>query len=365
MLSLILNEVRSFLRDKISLTCYILFPLLMIYLLGSFLETVYGDETIEPISIQYEIESDSKQNNNMAEEFIKSFDDEEKITFEKGKGFEEAKKLIQEEKLTAFVVFRENKIEIFDGGDVTQNRIVTAIMNGFTQSQKAVTVITSKNPMSLNTLQMRTDSFVTAKEFNKNRSEIDYYALAMISMMTFMSAIVGGFAFVSERNAKTINRLILAPKKRTTIFLGKILGMIPQAFIQTVVLMLVSAIVYDAHFAVDLKGNLLLFLMFFMGALTLSSFGAVIGLLTKKNPVVIMMPALWIMMFFGGAFSREMIVEGFSEYLPIYIMQRVGFDITIFGRTKGVIQMIAVEGIVFIIMILIGAWLFQQKQEER
>ena len=59
---------------------------------------------------------------------------------------------------------------------------------------------------------------------------IDYYAIVMIAMISFMSIILGCYCFPRRNQSKTLNRLIISPQSRVYLFLQKILGMVPRRY---------------------------------------------------------------------------------------------------------------------------------------
>jgi ABC-2 type transport system permease protein len=187
----------------------------------------------------------------------------------------------------------------------------------------------------------------------------------MLAMICVMSILVGAGAFIGERQSKTINRLIITPQNRILMFLQKILGMIPQVLIQIIIIMVISVIVFHAHYAVTLEANLYLFLMFFVVTLCMVAIGAAIGMVLRANPMGVIMPVIWIMMFFGGTYSKEMYIKGVTEAMPIYQIQQAAFDLAIFGHYEKANMVVLICLLVMIASLAIGAFLFSRKEEER
>jgi ABC-2 type transport system permease protein len=129
--------------------------------------------------------------------------------------------------------------------------------------------------------------------------------------------------------------------------------------------MLISVYVFHAHYAAELSDNLLLFLLFFVVTLAMVSIGAVIGLVIKTSPMLIVMPPLWIMMAFSGTYSKELVFKGISDLMPIYQIQQAAFDLTVFGRSEKAGCVILICLIILIVMLAVGAFLFSRMEEER
>jgi ABC-2 type transport system permease protein len=222
-----------------------------------------------------------------------------------------------------------------------------------------------KSPEVLKNLDLQEEETVNEKDLGVNRNMMDYYAITMAVLICFFSMLVGASTFISERQNKTLNRLIIAPRRRYGIFLQKIFGLVPQVIIQFLISMLISAFIYKAHFATSFLANAYLFLMFIVVTLCMISIGAVIGLLIKSNPMIAVMPILWVMMFIGKTYSKEVNIKGLTDIMPNYLVQQSAFDLTIFGHYRMVNVVILTCSIVMVAALAIGAFLFSRKEEER
>lgn len=370
MFSIIVIETKAFLRDKTSLFFLILFPTMLVFLLGSLMESMdKAEETIGVIKIQYLVDTKDPYQTMAIQSFIESAGNNESIVFEKAEELSKAKELAGKDEITAVIVFSGDPvtIQVYEGSSQIKNRTVGALLNGFIQMKKAVSTVIAANPdtvSNINTETVQTD-YLREKDLGIKRNMMDYYAVSMVTMIGFMSALGGAAAFVEERQNKTINRLIAAPMNRVSIFLQKIFGMAPQVILQTGVIMLVSVLVFHAHYAATPADNLYLFLMFFIVTLCMISLGAIVGLLVKASPMVILMPVIWLMMFFGGTFAKTISIKGITAALPNYKIQQAAFDLAIFGHYEKANQVIIICGIVMVAALAAGAFLFSKKEEER
>lgn len=368
MSQIILKEIREFLRDKTNSFFFVFFPILMVFLLGNLLKFMDSSEfSIGEIKLHYMIDNVNPYQELAIEGFINSVEDNENIIFEKTTDLEQSKLLAGKDEISAVVHFSKEplQIDIFEGTDNIKNRTVTAIMNGFIQSNKSIASIMKTAPEALFQLGSSKSEFIRQKDLGVKRSMIDYYAVTMAAMLCFFSTLLGAGSFLGERQSKTLNRVIITPKSRVSFFLQKILGMLPQVFIQIAIIMLVSVIAFKANYAATLQNNLYLFLMFVVVTMTMISVGTVFGLLIKRNPTVTIMPVLWLMMFFGGTYSKEINIKGLTNLMPIYQIQQAAFDLTIFGRYTKVNTVILICVLVTVVSLILGAWIFSKKEEER
>ncbi|HPU63157.1 MAG TPA: hypothetical protein PK304_03295 [Mobilitalea sp.] len=94
------------------------------------------------------------------------------------------------------------------------------------------------------------------------------------------------------------------------------------------------------------------------------SIGAIYGLYIDANPMACILPVLWVMMFLSGTYSKEIIIDGLSQYLPMYQVQEAAFDLTIFGRHQKANTIIIVCLIISLIALVVGALGFSRKEEK-
>lgn len=65
------------------------------------------------------------------------------------------------------------------------------------------------------------DVFIKQKDLGIQRTMLDYYAITMISMLSFMCIMLGTMCFMGERQNNTIYRLKIAPINQVKLFLAK------------------------------------------------------------------------------------------------------------------------------------------------
>ncbi|MDF2541653.1 MAG: type transporter [Herbinix sp.] len=368
MFQIMIKETLEFLRDKTNLFFMLMFPLVLIFLLGNLLSSMdNSEEAVGEIKLHYLIETKNPMDTMAIESFIQQAGDNKSLYFIESEDLTASKELAGKDEIAAVVVFTGEPMEIavYEGMNQIKNRTVSAILNSFVQTNHSIAAVMKTVPGNLMLDNMPQDDYIVQKDLGVKRTMLDYYAVSMLAMICFMSIMIGAGAFVGERTNKTINRMIASPKNRTVMFLQQILGMVPQVITQIFVLMFVSVFVFKAHYAATLGNNIYLFFMFFVVTLSSIAVGAVIGLVIKTNPMAVLMPILWIMMFFGGTYSKELNIKGVTEAMPIYQLQQAAFDLTVFGRHEKVNNVILLCVILMISALIIGAFIFNRKEEER
>lgn len=379
MIQIIIKETKDFLRDTSNLFFFLIFPVVLVFLLGNLLTYMdNAEEAIGELKIHYSIESDEIADILAIEGFIGGVESDS-IIFEKRENIEDSIKLTARDDIDGAVLFTNSPMEIYiyEGSNRIKNRTINAMMNGFIQINKAVNIVVKENPTSLVNsladLSKSSDSsktsdlrqeFIAPKDLGVSRSMLDYYAITMLSMLCFMSLMIGAMCFMGERENGTIYRLKIAPINQVKLFFGKIMGLIPQIFLQISILMLTSVFVFGAKYASNLIDNLYLFLFFFIVTFTVISIGAVYGLYININPMVFIFPILWLIMFFGGTYSKAIFIDGFTQAMPTYQLQEAAFDIAIFGRYERANTIIIICIITTIIMLVLGALAVNRKENK-
>lgn len=367
MIQIIIKETKDFLRDTSNIFFFLIFPVILVFLLGNLLSpTDNAEEIVGELRIHYVIETEEIADILAIEGYINGVSDDENIIFEKSEDLENSKSLAGNDDIAAVVLFTNSpmKIQIYEGTDRIKNRTINAMMNGFTQVNKAVNVIVKTNPKSLNSLANSEADFIEQKDLGVNRSMLDYYAITMICMLAFMSVMLGSMCFMGEYETGTIRRLKIAPISQVKLFFSKILGLIPQVILQISILMITNVFVFDAHYASNIHDNIYLFLFFFIVTFAIISIGAVYGLYIKINPMVVVFPILWITQFFGGTFAKEIFIDGLTQAMPTYQVQEAAFDVAIFGRYQRANTIIAICVIITIVMLILGALSFSRKEKK-
>lgn len=364
MLEIIIKETKEYLREISNVFFYLIFPVVLVFLLGNLLAKIDApEEAIGEVKIHYIIETEEIADIMAIESFVQGVSDEQSIIFEKSDDINASRKLVEEDEITSVILFTNNpmEIQIFEGTNRIKNCTINAIMNGFSQINKAVKVVINSNPMALMNMEDSKEDFIMQKDLGIKRTMLDYYAITMMAMVSVMSILVGAFCFIGERENRTILRLKIAPINQVKLFLSKILGMLPQIIMQISILMILSLLVLGANYASNLVDNLYLFFMFFVLTFTMIIIGAVYGLFIKVHPMATIMPVVWLMMFLSGTYSKDIFIDGVTQAMPIYNVQKAAFDLAIYGRYEKANTVIIICIIISLIMLTLGAISFRRR----
>lgn len=365
---IIIKEMKDFLRDKSNVFFFLMFPVILVFLLGNLLGSMDDAEAaIGKIEIHYTIETNQIVQRMAVDGFMNAIEKDGTIIVQETQEVPTSRDLAAKDDITAVVIFSGDplQIDIYEGTNHIQNRTVGALMNGFVQNYQALSTLSNTSADTLRLNFLGRGSYLKQKDLGVNRTMMDYYAVTMLTMICFMSCLLGSMAFVSERQNHTMNRLLIAPQNKIFLFFSKILGMMPQVILQISVIMIISTTVFGANYATSGLNNLYLFMMFFIVTLTMISIGAVIGLVIRVNPMTLIMPILWVIMFVSGTYSKEVYIEGVTERMPIHWVQEAAFDLTVFGRWERAGEVVLGCILIIIVILSIGAFIFSRKEEER
>lgn len=353
MLRLILNEIRSCFRNGSTIFFSILFPSLCTFCLGTLLESVeVADSPVGELNIAYCVENGDYSADTF-EEFIVSLDEENVLTAEKITAGELGSAT---EKYSAAIALNGTEITIYNGSNAVQNRTVKSLIDGYNQTAGAYMSVAEINPQALAGIELSENEFVQPKDFGRTRTMMDYYAVAMTVVIVFFgSCIAGASVYTDERTNCTILRLDAAPVSKTAVYFGKIFGHLPLVLVQVATVMIVSTLFFGAHFCSTLGGNLLLAVMFICSSMALLAVGVMLNLLFPKiQPWAVLMPIIWVMLFFSGVFQMDLLIDGVSEYLPSRIILNAAFDLTVFSRADKAVSVTLWSLAVFAVLTAVG-----------
>lgn len=355
MKNIIIKEFRRYLRNPFMVVTLILFPIIMIYILGNLVENVQtADETIGKIQVAYTAEQ--------IDFITPSINDQVQFLSVTSK---EGPTLLHDNQVDGYFMVGPDGITLYEGSSVLKNSVVKGIVNSYLLQESVYESITKNNSTSLLTITMRAKDYTAKKELSANMTMFDYYAISMTIMTGVFSCLTASMIYTEERKNKTMNRLITSPINKGKVFCAQCLGQIPFAMIQVGATLFVSAVFFDANYATSFVGKLILFSLLMMTSVVFSVVGIVISLIFKKTMAIALFLISWLMLFFSGCFAKPMTLEPICDFLPPYILRQAAFELNVFNHKTPAIRALIVELLFVIVLIAIGGWIFSKKQEER
>ena len=260
-LNIISKEIKQILRDFKTNMLMVLFPIVLIVILGAAFSNVFENSIdIADVDVLYtvDIEGEDPIFENAFSTFRKYMSDETGMLFEETADVEKGISEIENHRYTAYLHITGDPLRI----DMYRNRnsgfasgIVENAVESFLDSYAATSVIVRNDPAALakvqqsgNTGQVR----LTAIDRKKQPGSTDYYAVTMLTLILLYSSLTGFWSIRSEADAKTGPRVLCAPVQKYQFLTGKILGSISVTIIQAFVVLLFSKLVLKANWGEDL-----------------------------------------------------------------------------------------------------------------
>ncbi|WP_010236666.1 ABC transporter permease [Clostridium arbusti] len=299
------KEIKQTFRNKQSILMGLLFPIVLIFILGTVLSGVFSNSsTFKNISVTYIEESKG-----YLSEGFEGFIDKGNslgIKFSKVQTADEGLKSVKDGKYTCFLKINDKGMELYKS-DLAgiQGDVVESMMKSFLQRYGAVMEIAKVSPSVLAKINSNTNYGGLVKNISLNSKTkpeaMDYYAVTMLTLIILYSSMNGMYSIVGEKTTKTANRLFCTPVSKYKILMGKILGNVIYSAIQIAVIIAFSKFVFHAYW-----GNHIgtIFIMALAEAVMMVSIGAGMSFIIKDSAALngLLSMLSTIFSFLGGGY---------------------------------------------------------------
>ncbi len=362
-MQIFLSVFREFKRQKVNLFFCAVFPAVLVFLLGTLLEQWnISDYEVPDIRVAYL----AKDEDTAFIQYMETLEEQGILTAERVEDVSE-ETVMPDGEFAAVIEYDapDRQIILHQSPDEVINRALHIMLQGYASMENTATVCYQNGALPDMSLSNNEEQYVIPKKLGMERSMIDYYAVAMLVMILFMGGgISGSTMFYEYRQGGLFNRVVVSPANKIKVFLWMLLGNLPMTAIEIGTIMFCSTFLFGARYCNSFTDNLILIVYFFVAALMINAFGAIVGLLVNFNPTAIMMPLCWIMLFLGGSFSKEIFIDGVSNRMPAWIIQQAAFDLTLFGNYDRVIWTGGWMFLCFFLFLFLGAVLFCKRKEK-
>ncbi|WP_291561169.1 MULTISPECIES: ABC transporter permease [unclassified Clostridium] len=314
-------------KDKGALGTIILMPVVLIFVLGMSLSTMFNEDKLimKPFDVVV-VDKDKEEYGKDFKEFFKSKDMEtivnikeldENIARNKVKNGDIPVLIIVPEQYSKSIrEGKETNIEIYtDPGSPLSSKIIESLVKSYTGISSSIQgaidaadkVLKDYNMngymiapdlekvIESNKIEFKESSFKSGNGL----SAIQYYSAAMIAMFILFVGMIGTSSIIEERNRKTLLRLMSSSVSKGTIVTGKFLGLFAIGTLDVFILILFTKFAFKVSW-----GNSILGLIILSASMIFASCGFAMLLATmfktskavnSINPALIM-----IMSFLGG-----------------------------------------------------------------
>jgi ABC-2 type transport system permease protein len=368
---LILKEVKQSFRDKKNMRMMILFPIVLILVIGSALSSAFSNNlTIKTPKVFYRIESNSEEALQLKNNFIdkgKEFN----IEFMEAESSDKAKDaLINGSDYACFLeVKEENKIVLYKNDREEMSAgLVESILETFVQKYNTVAEIAKVNPRIVSDIVSNNNAdFTEIVSVNKTRkpTSMDYYAVTMLTLIIMYGANTGLYGIAGERSSKTRDRILIGPVKRYEFLTGKTLGGIFVTALQVLVVIAFSKYILKTNWGDDIFTVFLTVLSLIVMSI---SFGVGLGFIFKKTNVAsgILNFAIPIMAFLAGAYVaidgiENKVFQTITYLSPIRWTNKAIFGVIYNSDYSKVIPAIIINLAISVVFIAICSVLFRRE----
>ena len=372
-ISIIVKGIKQNLRDRKSMFMFILFPIVLILVLGSAFQGTFDTNLeIGTPKVFYSIDAKGPAAENIKTYFIDK-GKEFKIDFVKAEDVEKAKeKLISSSDYSGLILMKEdNKIEFFknDKGELNlKGGIVESTLDIFVQQFNIISEVEKTNPKVIE--KIRTDtkadySQVTSIDKKKAPSSLDYYAVAEIALIIMYAGMTGLYDMAREKNSKTRARILSAPVRKYEFLFGSTLGGVLVTMIQILLVVFFSKFVLKANFGTDMFTVLMLYASQIVMAVSL---GVGLGFIFKQETVAggVLNFLIPFVVFLGGGYvpvdgMGSKVFDIITYVSPVRWINKAIFQVIYSNDYSKVFPAIAVNIITAVVFLLIASVLFKKE----
>lgn len=301
---IMLKELKV-IRNPKMLLFLLVTPLLIMLIMGTALTNAFnGSLTIGEVKVLY-------KNNSSSSEFTTYWDEFTGQMRQAGIQLEAA-----DEKTDGRLEVKNNRyagyVEISDSGlkyygssqSLIESDIAQSVLTAFTDRYRLAAEVAGTDYEQADAIMAGSSgkSYVVEESLNDNRKPgaMDYFAIAVTTMIILYSALTAAQLLDGERKRNTAARLLAAPVTKIEIFAGKIAGLVLVNAILTIVVVLISKYMFQAYWGENLG---LVFLVLFTEILFAVSLGLGFSYVIKGNASgTVVMIIIQLAAFLGGSY---------------------------------------------------------------
>ncbi|WPX08588.1 ABC transporter permease [Anaerocellum danielii] len=339
-------------RDRKTIVLLLIFPLLIILILGNALSHFFEKDDIEKVKVLYQKPNLTVYKSttivNWFERFLQSEEFRRYFDIEFTHSNDETKKLFLKSNASAYI---QIKTKTSSGKDEILFKVTTkqwspqvSVLNSMIQTfidYSKLYLVTSSDKIHVQTNEGEKEPFeVKVDALNKGQypRAIDYYAITMLVMIIIYSIFSAAFVIESDSSQKTSIRLLVCPANLNTVFLGRAIGGFVFVYLQSVLIIVCSKIFFNVNWGWDL--SLVLFIVFLYQAL-IFTMGIFFRMLIKRMEIISVL-------IYTFATATTFIIGGYVKFftnsewliklrsiLPNYIAQTLLFTV-VYDRSNTV-----------------------------
>ncbi|WDV46636.1 ABC transporter permease [Clostridiaceae bacterium M8S5] len=368
-LSIVKKEMLHNIRDKRAMFLMIIFPILLIVILGAaFSSSFNSSNIIRDVKVSYKINDEGKLGDSFIG-FTKSISKELDISFEPLDDEEIAKDKLREGLYDSFIILNKNEMKIYVNNLRIYNaNLIETMMRSFIDKSKLIAQVIQTKPQAIDTV-LSTKGY--APVFTENKSIIannipsskDYYSITMFTMIILYSTNIGAFAILSEKIRKTYQRVMSSNIQRITYIMAKVISCFIVTSLQVLIVYLFSKYILGANW-----GSEPIYILLISASLIFMAVSVGVGLGEGvKNPAImaaVLNMTIPVFVFLAGGYVplsifNSNILNKIAELSPLKWTNQAMFNLIYFNDLGIMAKCIIINlfiGVLFLLVPVINSF---------
>lgn len=364
------KEFKSDMRDKRTLFLMLVFPIVLMLILGSALTNAFTSGlSVGDMKLLYKNEATASGLVQAWEGFAQAIG-QEGVEVTPVAGETDGVAEVQEDNATAYAVIRDSGIQFYGSTRHSiESNIVQGMLTVFSDRYNLAAAAYRADPEAAEQILAQAGAqgeFVreTGLEADRKPGSMDYYALVMSTMIAFYAAMSASYLIRGERLRKTALRLSAAPLKKSELFIGKVLGSTLINALCVLVVVLFSKYVFQANWGDHLGVVLLALLTEVILAISLGL--AVSFIFKESSSIAVIMIFAQMASFFGGAYFPLGELKGFmlvvANASPLYWINSGMMKVIYNGDVQAALPVIGLNVGIAAVLLLFSAIVIRRRE---
>ena len=262
MIEIIKVTILNCIRDRKNLIFMILFPLFLVFIIGSTLSSYFdkmnNNVAIEDLQIYYIDEGDSKTSEVFKTfiDIVKESEDIENVELREITNIDEGKKEVRVNK-AILLHLKDNTIEMYSNDNTSiRTSIVFQILESISDRYNAITEVYTINPLKAEEIikYENNDNFIEVNNipYEESPSSMDYYGVAEIGLMLFYFINYPLFTLKDNKRNKIKDRIKLSGISTPKYYLSSFIGFFIFSFGMSLITYILSNILFDVNYGDNL-----------------------------------------------------------------------------------------------------------------
>ncbi|WP_256760646.1 ABC transporter permease [Cohnella sp. WQ 127256] len=319
-LNIAMKEMKSSLREPRTFLFMMAFPIVLMLILGTALSNAFSSSTlVGDLKLLYNNQADNKQLIQAWQIFSTEIEQQgiiiTPLSSTEANGVED----ISNNKYAAYVELSNEGLKYYGSSKrMIESNIIQGMLTAFADRYNLATSTLTVDPSKAEAILGNTDwkddlIHETSLDPNKTPGSIDYYAIAMTTMIALYASLSGIYLFRGERTRNTAIRLMASPASKGELFTGKVLACTITNLLFVLIVVLFSKFAFKAYWG-DHYG--MVFLVLASEVILSVSLGLGLSYLFKGETArSIVMIFTQIASFVGGAYSPIQDTESFMGFI--------------------------------------------------